>query len=97
MSTPDESELPAFMAFDSAFDANVGLNLGLGLGLDLDSQSTPRKKNPSDSRWRPKALKKAKSTSRNSYDEAGDDCLEMRLDSFHFDDLSFDADEFQAT
>jgi len=102
LSTQDASDLPAFMGFDSAFDANVGLNLGLGLGLDLDSssysqQATPRKKLSSDSRWRPKALKKAKPTSQNSYDEAGDDGLEMRLDSFHFDDLSFDADEFQAT
>lgn len=98
----DPSDLPAFMGFDSAFDPNVGLNLGLGLGLDLDSssysqQATPRKKLSSDSRWRPKALKKAKSTSQNSYDEAADGGLEMRLDSFHFDDLSFDADEFQTT
>jgi hypothetical protein len=98
LSTQDASDFPAFMGFDSVFDANVGLNLGLGLGLDLDSGSaTPRKKLSSESRWRPKALKKAKPTSQNSYDEAGDDGLEMRLDSFHFDDLSFDADEFQAT
>jgi hypothetical protein len=102
LSTQDASDLPAFMGFDSAFDANVGVNLGLGLGLDLDSssysqQATPRKKLLSDSLWRSKASKKAKPASRNARDEAGDDSLEMRLDSFHFDDLSFDADEFQAT
>ncbi|KIM48944.1 hypothetical protein M413DRAFT_90872 [Hebeloma cylindrosporum] len=95
LSTQHASDVPAFTGFDSAFDSNVGLNLGLGLGLDLDSvsysqQATPRKRLPSDSRWRP-SFKKAKSTP-DSHDEAGE--LEMRLDSFHFDDLSFDADEF---
>jgi len=100
LSTQDASDIPAFMGFDSAFDANVGLNLGLGLGLDMDSgshsaQATPRKKFPSDSRWR--LSKKARPTSQHSHDEAGDTSLEMRLDSFHFDDLSFDADEFKAT
>jgi hypothetical protein len=107
LSTEDASELPAFMGFDSAFDANAGLGLGLGLGLDLDSssrsmdsrQATPWKKFPSSSSWgslTPKASSKAKTTSRNARDEDGDSSLEMRLDSFHFDDLSFDADRFQA-
>ncbi|PPQ89052.1 hypothetical protein CVT25_006425 [Psilocybe cyanescens] len=92
--TKDEStEPPMFGNFDSVFETNVGLNLGLGLSLDdlnessiSSQQTTPRKSERSNNG--------GPSRTGYSHDDSGDTSLEMRLDSFHFDDLSFDANRF---
>ena len=92
-------DFPAFDTLDALFDSNQNLNLGLGLGLSLPTSSqraepsTPRKSfSASSSMWgsiTPKARKK----SAPPCNEA-DSSLEMRLDSLHFDSLSFDIDRF---
>ncbi|KAF8964655.1 hypothetical protein BDZ97DRAFT_1814926, partial [Flammula alnicola] len=108
VSRKDTADFPAFNSFESVFDANGGLNLGLGLGLSLDStsssgsqQTTPRKSFGSSSTissWgsiTPKRFSKAPIRRSQGHDDDGDEgdtSLEMRLDSLHFDSLSFDAD-----
>lgn len=101
-STDSASEFPAFETLDSVFDSNQNLSLGLGLGIDLPTTSprqpvdpsTPRKPfSPSSSMWgsiTPKGRKKSTPLS----DEEEDTSLEIRLDSLHFDSLSFDIDRF---
>lgn len=107
VSPQDPTDLPAFESFESVFDANVGLNLGLGLGLDLNTTSTPnitpRKSRSSSLKHSWEAMSSKRFTKgppahmqAPDLDEDGDASLEMRLDSFHFDDLSFDADQFTA-
>lgn len=92
-------DFPAFDSLDALFDSNQNLNLGLGLGLNLPTSaqraepSTPRKSfSASSSMWgsiTPKARKKSAPPSNEA-----DSSLEMRLDSLHFDSLSFDIDRF---
>ncbi len=107
VSPKDSTDLPAFESFESVFDANVGLNLGLGLGLDLNATSTPnitpRKSRSSSLKHSWEAMSSKRFTKgpsapiqAPSLDEDADASLEMRLDSFHFDDLSFDANQFTA-
>jgi len=100
------ADVPVFDSLDSMFDTNAGLNLGLGLGLDLDSRDpdiafrentpTPRKSS-SSSLWEsitPRRLGKSRASSPPLEEEDADTSLEMRLDSLHFESLSFDADRF---
>lgn len=92
-------DFPAFETLDGLFDSNQNLNLGLGLGLNLPTSkqraepSSPRKSfSPTSNMWgsiTPKHHKK----STPPYEET-DTSLEMRLDSLHFDSLSFDVDRF---
>ncbi|KAF8168731.1 hypothetical protein BJ912DRAFT_198202 [Pholiota molesta] len=104
VSRKDTADIPGFDSFESVFDTNVGLNLGLGLGLnldpDLDVEKTPRKPNRVQSlknTWDAVAPKRfSRAPLPSSLDDNGDMSLEMRLDSFHFDSLSFDADNFIA-
>ncbi|KAF9476597.1 hypothetical protein BDN70DRAFT_882209 [Pholiota conissans] len=104
VSQKDTADIPGFDSFESVFDTNVGLNLGLGLGLNLDSnledvEKTPRKPSRVASlknTWEavtPRRFSRA-APPPTDLDDEGDMSLEMRLDSFHFDDLSFDADNF---
>jgi len=98
----ESGNLPAFDHFDSIFDTNsAGLNLGLGLSLD-----TPLTSNGPEPILRRTSFGSIRSLMRSGMKgkkplmppeiEEGDDELEMRLDSFHFDELSFDMDRFSA-
>lgn len=93
-----------------AFKWNSQLNLGLGLGLDLDltpivevQQKNPRPSFSSLSSmgsWKSLTGKRSGESAQPrqsqtfGIDEEADTSLEMRLDSFHFDEMSFDADQF---
>ena len=104
------AEVPVFDSVESMFDTDNGLNLGLGIGLDLDSpnsefgsrQETPTpRKSTSSSLWEsitPRRLSKARSSTSSppvEEDEDEDMSLEMKLDSLHFESISFDADQFK--
>jgi hypothetical protein len=91
---------PDFDSIDALFDSNQNLNLGLGLGLNFPASSgqrtepsTPRKSfSPTSGMWgsiTPKSRQRSAPPSTEA-----DTSLEMRLDSLHFDSLSFDADGF---
>lgn len=94
-------DFPAFNTLESIFDSNQNLNLGLGLDLDLPTRislghtepSTPRKSfSPTGGMWgsiTPKGRKRSTPPSHEA-----DISLEMRLDSLHFDSLTFDVDRF---
>ncbi|KDR73418.1 hypothetical protein GALMADRAFT_251074 [Galerina marginata CBS 339.88] len=101
----DSTDLPVFDSFDSVFEKNAGLNLGLGLSLDSSPYPQPTtapggfSASGSLGSWgsithniKPSA--KASSQIPRTHDDPGDTSLEMRLDSFHFDSISFDAGQF---
>jgi hypothetical protein len=90
--------------------SNEVLNLGLGLSMDdcsdrgSSEEHTPRIQRTfrsSESRTRterqPKVTRYPPSGPGVFQHEPGDLSMEMRLDSLHFDSLSFDADRFFTT
>ena len=96
-------DLPAFESLDTLFEQSHNLNLGVGLGLSMDSNTsiavassqpkTPRKSS-SGSMWGAITPKLRSMPSPMVESNEGDTSLEMRLDSLHFDTLSFDVDRF---
>ncbi|KAJ3504879.1 hypothetical protein NLJ89_g7712 [Agrocybe chaxingu] len=98
--------------FDTNGGLNLGLGLGLSLDSgpgstvvsEQDVEKTPRK--PSSS-WTSSMARLPSKLRANSFsppprvlepeNEDEDESLELRLDSFHFDNLSFDADQFKVT
>ena len=99
-------DLPALDSLDTLFEQSHNLNLGLGLGLSMgsntsidvaSSQPTTPRKSSSGSVWgaiTPKLRSRSTMPSPVVESNEGDTSLEMRLDSFHFDTLSFDVDRF---
>ncbi|CAA7267628.1 unnamed protein product [Cyclocybe aegerita] len=97
--------------FDTSGGLNLGLGLGLSLDSgagstvvsEQDVEKTPRK---SSSSWTSSMARLPSKFRANPFsppprvqepeDEDEDESLELRLDSFHFDNLSFDADQFKA-
>ncbi|KAH9483777.1 hypothetical protein JR316_0003253 [Psilocybe cubensis] len=83
-----------FGNFDSIFDTNADLNLGLGLSLDGLNESTISSRHSTTAKHEQASGQSSSRTGRQSYEDPGDTSIEMRLDSFHFDDLSFDVSRF---
>ncbi|KAF9562142.1 hypothetical protein CPC08DRAFT_706868 [Agrocybe pediades] len=97
----ESSKLPSFDNFDSIFNSNSdGINLGLGLSLEsaTEPEPMPRRKSFGSSSVISSLIRSGTSKGKKIEEPSKekDDCdeLELRLDSFHFDELSFDMDRF---
>lgn len=97
-SSPD---LPAFESLDTLFEQNLNLDLGLGVSLGSNSSitaasspTTPRKTSSGTVSMCGAITSKHHSSVPVVESGEGDTSLEMRLDSLHFDSLSFDVDRF---
>ncbi|KAF8906067.1 hypothetical protein CPB84DRAFT_1770981, partial [Gymnopilus junonius] len=98
----NSTNLPMFSSFDSLFEEKLGAGLQFGVGLGLESSSPAGQQAASEKRsfsssWsskRPLRTPHFHPQEQAFHNDSGDTSLEMRLDSLHFDSLSFDADRF---